>query len=267
MISASIDRCKLLAYVSQSLHKAYVIPVAKVCNARCVFCATDVYDPRADNEMMPPVGLGEVAELLTSMGVARFEVTGGGEPTLHPNLVTLIAQLRLANSAAQIKLYTNGARWKSIPLVDEVNISRVAWDPDQNQRVMKIRGGSPDLTVLIPRLRALGVQRIRLSTPIIRGGVTSATRAENMLEMTRGLVDSVVFRPLYPATPGREMLETEWDSRSMQSEVSELGRKFPDLTVELDAEGCFRSSQLILASDLALYRNWSLSEFAPGWSV
>lgn len=249
----------LTAYVKDALSKAYILPVAKVCNAACVFCATDIYDPATPQEMMKLDELPAALALLASAGVCRFEITGGGEPTLHPGIADIIAQVR-ESSNGHIKLYSNAARLPRGEMIDELNISRCAVDPIKNQQLMQIRPRSMPLDENIERARALGYKRIRLSVPILKGGVESLSDALDFVDVAASLVEGVVFRPLYPATPNRDRYDLDhldtvgWlEALSSSSVVRESG-----LDVEVDVEGCFRASQLILASDLGLYRDWSL---------
>ncbi|MFE9188394.1 radical SAM protein [Micromonospora sp. NPDC007208] len=260
-ISRAPDQdASLSEYVEAALGKCYVIPVAKVCNAACVFCATEVYNPKNEIEVMDESNLAPIASTLVSAGVTRFEVTGGGEPTLHPRLAGILASLQ--GTGAMIKLYSNGARLPVGTHVDELNISRCSIDPEQNQQLMRLRQGSEDIRVVVGRARDHGFRRIRLSVPIIRGGVETLPDALSFMDYCGDIVDAIVFRPLYPATPDK----TNRDPLSGDTWLGlmpEFHKAGTTVEIEVDQEGCFRASQLILSSDLRLFKEWTLTVPAP----
>jgi MoaA/NifB/PqqE/SkfB family radical SAM enzyme len=204
-------------------------------------------------------GLSAKIEELSLAGVKRYEITGDGEPTLHPALNEIISTIR-ANSNTYIKLYSNGRRLPHGAAVDELNISRAAFDAKQNQAIMRYRGASPSVEEIVESARAIGYTRIRLSVPIIKGGIDTLERALHFLNAVCDQVDGVVFRPLYPATPERIIRDPSVDTSKWEHFLTaEMLSRKPSCTVEVDSEGCFRASQLILASDLEIYSNWSLS--------
>jgi MoaA/NifB/PqqE/SkfB family radical SAM enzyme len=263
-VTAMHDIDQLKAYVDIAGRKAYLIPVKKACNARCWFCATSVYNPRASEEMLATTRLPQVLELLDIGGVERIEVTGGGEPTLHADLAGICRLVTEYLPESKIKLYTNAARARDIPLVDEVNVSRVSWDSETNQRIMGIAGGSPDLKEVARIVRACGTERLRLSVPLMRGGVEDWDSLQSMARRAEGVFDGIVFRPLYPATPQRTVLEPAGSSSWWRESIDRLSNEGLCLEVELDELGCYRSAQVILASDGRLYSDWSMSRYVPG---
>lgn len=249
----------LASYLAESSHKCYIVPVAVRCNARCTFCATHEYKPRTQTEFMDSRGVEPRISRLVAAGAARFEVTGGGEPTLHSDLGSIICSIRRAGGQ-YIKLYTNCARLPGGLAVDELNISRAHFDPDKNQKIMHIAGGSEGLAATVARVREGGYQNIRLSVPLVHGGIDSPEEARAFVRNAAGLVEAIVFRPLYPATPNRESILPDVPGHLWQQRIEEFAHEFRgSLVVEFDAVGCFRSSQAILASDLRLYGDWSLS--------
>jgi len=249
----------LASHLAESSRKCYIVPVAMRCNARCTFCATHEYKPRAQTEFMDAQGVESRISRLVAAGAVRFEVTGGGEPTLHSDLGSIICSIRRAGGQ-YIKLYTNCSRLPGGLAVDELNISRAHFDPDRNQKIMHIAGGSESLAATVTRARGGGYRNIRLSVPLVHGGIDSPEEASAFVRSAAGLVGAVVFRPLYPATPDRESILPDVPAHLWQRRIEELADEFREsLVVEFDAVGCFRGSQAILASDLRLYGDWSLS--------
>jgi hypothetical protein len=125
---------------------------------------------------------------------------------------------------------------------------------------MKLLGGSPDLIEQLSGFRRMGYDRIKLSVPLVRGGVESLDDATELVRRVSPLIDSVVFRPMYPATPRRDLLAADIeDAWQWQTALRDL-ESVVECKVEFDAEGCFRSAQLILAADGSLYSDWSLRQ-------
>lgn len=243
--------------VRQAAEKLYIVPVATACNAACIFCATTTYAPPAKPEMAAVERVLASAGVAADLGVNRFEITGGGEPSLHPRLGFLIGELRRRHPASRIKIYTNGSRvGQYLRYVDDVVISRCAVDPAENQRLMRIVGGSPKLSLMVESIRAVTDARIRLSVPLVRGGVDTAHRAVNMALLCRDLVDGLVLRPLYPATPGLKTLDPSIDLSVLRHSLMCAG--FDDGVVEIDEWGCFRAHSIILGADGNFYGDWGM---------
>lgn len=245
--------------VRQAAGKLYIVPVATACNAACVFCATTTYAPPTNPEMAAVERLLASAGVVAQLGVNRFEITGGGEPSLHPSLGLLVRELRRRYPESRIKIYTNGSRvGQYLRYVDDVVISRCAVDPAENQELMRIAGGSPGLSLLVDSIRAITDARVRLSVPLLRGGIDSADRAVSMARQCMGLVDGLVLRPLYPATPGLDALDPRIDLSLLRKSLESAG--FDDDYVEIDQWGCFRARSIILGADGKLYGDWRMTE-------
>lgn len=252
-------------YVDACNNKAYLVPVSIACNARCVFCATTTYSPITNVSLIDTdLALATIDSLICHR-VRRVEITGGGEPSLHPQLGELIRLIKTHAGQCVVKVYTNGKKLEHLHQADEVNVSRLVWDADDNQRGMHITGGSPDLLKVSSYLRDHGVRRLRLSVPILKGFIDNLDAAEKLVEESVGHFDAIVLRPLYPATPRREMLHDqrspEWWSEGLAGLREAYGE---DIELEFDEVGCFRSEQLIVGADLSAYSDWSLKTHAPG---
>src|SRR5207302_1934609 len=100
--------------ISAARRKCYILPVARVCNARCSFCATREYAPAVATEFLKPDArdLRILLASLVSNGVNTFEVTGGGVPTLHTEIRALLRVLR-GLGPTRLRLYTNGSRLRA----------------------------------------------------------------------------------------------------------------------------------------------------------
>jgi molybdenum cofactor biosynthesis enzyme MoaA len=226
--------------------KCYVLPVKSACNAHCKFCATISYGSHLKKELMlPNSGFDVIARKLGRAGVKRYEITGGGEPTLNPHLATIVSKLRSEADASYIKLYTNGQRVPKVSSVDEVNISRVHWSDQINERFMKFRQPIKPIREIAAAYKSMGVFTVRLSVPLIEGAIDSVEKAMELIDITSPYIDRYVFRPLYDNTPDKDLQRIDFDIHHARAEV------------DRDACGDMRGNP-IWAPDHRLYVNWTL---------
>jgi len=176
-------------------HRCYVYPVKEVCNADCDFCfVKELKSPvfLSQPEMLSLKALVAVAHNLNVHGITEVEITGGGEPMLHPRLQEVID---LVGRGRKVKLYTNGMRLRPLSGIDELNISRCHWDTARNNEIYHTRRPT-DLGDVLRYYRPL-VGSIRVQVVLLRGYVDSP---ETMLEFVKrygDMVDTFMFRTLF----------------------------------------------------------------------
>ena len=116
--------------------KLYVLPVEKACNASCQWCITD-FRETAKKELLAVADLEEKLAKLPTL--EKIEITGGGEPLLHPQLDRI---LRTCVLRAPTMIYTNGAlldrKAPQLRGVYQVAISRAHYGDHENARIMDI---------------------------------------------------------------------------------------------------------------------------------
>lgn len=226
--------------------KCYVLPIALACNADCVFCVSKTYGlEKVGSVMLVDDAFDDTLAELGKRDVSRFEITGGGEPTLHKHLDRIIQKIYELDDGVFIKLYTNGVKLVRIGMIDEINISRVHWDNEVNDRYMRFRKPSMSLERVSEWYRKTGAKTIRLSIPLIPGVIDSREKVLEFVSRTERFVDRYVCRPLYPFTP-----------------LEEFGRVDISLDhhlIEVDLEACADNrSNLIWSTDHTLYRSWQM---------
>ena len=81
------------------------ISITDRCNFRCVYCMDpDVrFMPRA--ELLSVDEIARLARLAAAFGITRIRITGG-EPTVHPDLTSIIAAV--AQTGVHVAMTTNG---------------------------------------------------------------------------------------------------------------------------------------------------------------
>jgi cyclic pyranopterin phosphate synthase len=113
------------------------ISITDRCNFRCVYCM-----PLEGLEWMPKAEIltyeeiTDVVRQLAPLGLRRLRLTGG-EPTIRPDLATLIRMLKAIPGIEDIALSTNGVKLPELSGemreagLDRVNISADSLRPDR----------------------------------------------------------------------------------------------------------------------------------------
>ena len=227
------------------MEKCYVIPTQNSCNADCKFCISKVrnYD-KFPNMLEVDKTFTDNLHLLKNRGVNRFEITGGGEALLNRNIEGIVNAIKSIIPNSYIKLYTNGRILKNIHGINELNISVASLDSDINNRIM----GNNDKLTLIEKLDWFRkyYPKIRLSVPIMKGGIDTKEKLDDLIKNTEVYVSEYVIRTLYPHSPNMD------DYVNFEYERS-------NVIFERD-NGVDDFDGIILWSDGKLYSDWTLTK-------
>ncbi len=150
------------------------ISVTDRCNFRCQYCMPLEglpWLPKAD--ILRYEEIADVVRQLAPMGLRRLRITGG-EPTIRPQLATLVRMLRDIPGIEDIALSTNGVKLPTMAAelaeagLDRVNISADSLRPD---RVVKIarRDLHFDLVASARAAQAAGLGPIKINVVVMRG--------------------------------------------------------------------------------------------------
>jgi cyclic pyranopterin phosphate synthase len=144
------------------------------CNFRCVYCMPAVgmqFLPRP--ELLTNDELLLVVRAAAAAGFQKIRLTGG-EPTLRPDLVELVREIKATPGIEHIALTTNGLRLGKLaqPLkdagLDRVNVSIDTLDPQKFRQMT--RGGKLDLVWEgIAEADRVGLRPIKLNAVVVRG--------------------------------------------------------------------------------------------------
>jgi GTP 3',8-cyclase len=146
------------------------VSLTRACNFGCTYCAADG-KPVADNQHTSVATFCDwIQRLLAHVPIANIRLTGG-EPTLYPELVELVASLVVITDA-EISMTTNGYAMASLALslreagLTSVNISLDAANPE----IFAAMGGRSYAAVIagIEASGAVGL-RVKLNATIMRG--------------------------------------------------------------------------------------------------
>lgn len=115
----------------------------------------------------------EVVRQLAPLGLRRLRITGG-EPTVRPDLPTLIRELRAVPGIEDIALSTNGVKLPEMAQVlrdaglDRVNMSSDSLRPDRIAEIAR-RNLSFDPIVAATAATKAGLDPIKINVVVIRG--------------------------------------------------------------------------------------------------
>ncbi|HNP70779.1 MAG TPA: GTP 3',8-cyclase MoaA [Kouleothrix sp.] len=144
------------------------------CNFRCVYCMPAVgmqFVPRP--ELLTSDELLLVVRAAAAAGFRKIRLTGG-EPTLRPDLVEIVAAIKATPGIEHIALTTNALRLGKLaqPLkdagLDRVNISIDTLDPQKFRQIT--RGGRLEMVWEgIAAADRVGLHPIKLNAVVVRG--------------------------------------------------------------------------------------------------
>ena len=169
------------------------ISVTDRCNFRCVYCMPEAgldWLPKA--EILSYEELLEVVRQLAPLGLRRLRITGG-EPTIRPELTTLIRMLRRVPEIEDISLSTNGvklpamARELAAAGLDRVNMSTDSLRPDRIAAIARRSLGFDPVVSAVAALEA-GLEPVKLNVVVMRG-----INDDEILDFARLTID----RPLH----------------------------------------------------------------------
>ncbi len=184
------------------------ISVTDRCNFRCQYCMPLEglpWLPKA--EILRYEEIADVVRQLAPMGLRRLRITGG-EPTIRPQLATLVRMLRDIPGIEDIALSTNGVKLPTMSAelaeagLDRVNISADSLRPD---RVVKIarRDLHFDLVASARAAQAAGLGPIKINVVVMRG--INDDEIADFAALTRDNPWHVRFIELMPVGELREL--------------------------------------------------------------
>jgi GTP 3',8-cyclase len=150
------------------------ISVTDRCNFRCQYCMPLEglpWLPKAD--ILSYEEIRDVVTQLAPMGLRRVRLTGG-EPTIRPELATLVRMLRAVPAVEDIALSTNGVKLPALAAeladagLDRVNISADSLRPERIAAIARRNLGF-EPSVAASAAQAAGLSPIKLNMVVMRG--------------------------------------------------------------------------------------------------
>lgn len=208
------------------------ISVTDRCNFRCVYCMPVdglPWLPKAD--ILTYEEITAIVRQLAPLGLRRLRITGG-EPTIRPDLVTLVRLLRSVPGIEDISLSTNGVKLPDLakPLreagLDRVNMSADSLKPERISAIARRNLGF-EPCVAARAAQEAGLDPIKLNMVVLRG-----INDDEVEDFARLTIDNPWHVRFIELMPVGDMRELTWDhvvaSEEILERISALGALTPD---------------------------------------
>ncbi len=212
------------------------ISVTDRCNFRCQYCMPLEGLPwLPKQEILRYEEIAEIVRQLAPLGLRRLRITGG-EPTIRPQLASLVRMLRAIPGVEDIALSTNGVKLPEMatPLrdagLDRVNISADSMRPDRVVAIAR-RDLGFDLVRSALAAEAAGLSPIKINVVVMRG--INDDEVADFAALTRSHPWHVRFIELMPVG---ELRELTWDHVVPSDEVLRRVRAMGDLEPDAGPE-------------------------------
>ena len=150
------------------------ISVTDRCNFRCVYCMpVEGLDWLPKKDILSYEEIAEVVRQLAPLGLRRLRITGG-EPTIRPDLVSLVRMLRDISDIEDIALSTNGVKLLTLSApLKEAGLDRVNMSADslRDDRIIAIARRNLGLAPVAAAQAAedAGLGPIKINVVVMRG--------------------------------------------------------------------------------------------------
>lgn len=242
--------------------KLYIIPLQATCNAKCVFCITKYKKETCFGDKLDLKDMRKVKDLETD----KIEITGGGEPLLHPDIEKII---EISARKAPTQMYTNGALMRRLKKKTARKLSRLCLSRSHhldwvNEKIMGIKY---DLKTIKEVSNEVPV---KLSVVACRSGIATAKDLEEYVRWGKkelGVGEVVVrqmFEFSYPPEVAREEIKVEklFSTFKGKCPMTGLVNENPVLMikgvkVEFEQEVCAcQVDNLVLRPNGVIYQGW-----------
>ena len=203
------------------------ISITDRCNFRCQYCMPVEglpWLPKAD--ILRYEEIAEIVRQLAPMGLRRLRITGG-EPTIRPELASLIRQLKAVEGIEDIALSTNGVKLPQLAAelaaagLDRVNISADSLRPERVVEIAR-RDLGFDLVTAARAAQDAGLGPVKINMVVMRG--INDDEVVDFAALTREYPWHVRFIELMPVGELRELTsEHVVPSTEILSQVQRLG--------------------------------------------
>jgi len=168
------------------------------CNARCPYCISKMTGIRKMGFKLPPANwrnFHKACRLAQVNDVSTVLITGKGEPTLYPALITEFLERLRKYDFPLTEIQTNGlslagdkydshlARWFELGL-STIAVSIVHYEDAKNRAVFTPNGAYPGLDPLVRKLHAFGYS-VRLSCILMRRHIDSPGEVSRLADFAR----------------------------------------------------------------------------------
>jgi|WetSurMetagenome_2_1015567.scaffolds.fasta_scaffold70102_2 MoaA/NifB/PqqE/SkfB family radical SAM enzyme len=244
--------------------KAYITPIENSCNAHCTFCITR---SKKETKFGHILDIADLEKLEKLTNIDCFEISGGGEPLLHPQINQILAWCTQRKPTI---LYTNGSLIKHLDLktvqkLRKLTISQHHYSPTGRQLVMGVPLDSQTLTQFI----TAGV-KVRFTLVLVKNGIGTVAELEKYLDWARSLgVQEVQVRQLFDFDYGQKIQDNFVATKKVLSDLCTLHHlpvkkgkyqtfNWKGLSVEFEGAKCACTDGVPnLRANGLLYQGWT----------
>ena len=179
-------------YAIEPMHDSYGrrinylrISLTDACNLRCVYCMPEHMKFRPRHELMSDEEILYLVRVGASLGVNKIRLTGG-EPSIRPGVVDLVAEIARTQGIQDLAMTTNGllldklARPLAAAGLKRVNIS-IDTINGERFRTLTRWGNIDDVWRSIRAAEEAGLRPIKLNAVVVRG----FNDGQDMIDMAR----------------------------------------------------------------------------------
>jgi cyclic pyranopterin phosphate synthase len=208
------------------------ISVTDRCNFRCAYCMPLEglpWLPRED--ILSYEEITEIVRQLAPLGVSRLRITGG-EPTIRPQLATLVAMLRAVPGIEDIALSTNGVKLPAMAAelkaagLDRVNMSADSLRPERIAAIARRSLAFSPLDAASAAEHA-GLGPVKINTVVMRG-----INDDELEDFARLTIDHPWHVRFIELMPVGEMASLTFEhvvpSDEILARLSSIGELLPD---------------------------------------
>ncbi len=149
------------------------ISVTDHCNLRCIYCMPEDIQFRPKQDLLTSDEIIRLANIFASMGVDKIRLTGG-EPTVHPDIVRIVKEIRAIPTIKWITMTTNGVRLENLALplheagLNRVNISLDTTDRETFKKIT-LRDHLDHVMAGIQAAESANLTPVKLNAVIVKG--------------------------------------------------------------------------------------------------
>ena len=152
------------------------ISITDACNFACIYCHREGIEPGPSGRQerqMKPEELGRIARVAVQLGITKLKLTGG-EPTLRPDVVDVVAELGAVEGVEDLSMTTNGSRLADLAHeLAEAGLNRVniSLDTLRPERFKLITGRDclDDVLAGVEAALDAGLRPVKLNMVLLRG--------------------------------------------------------------------------------------------------
>ena len=195
------------------------ISVTDRCNFRCTYCMPlDGLPWLPKSDILSYEEIVEVVTQLAPLGLRRIRLTGG-EPTIRPQLATLVAQLRAVRGVSDISLSTNGVKLPELAQslrdagLDRINMSADSLRADRIVSIAR-RSFAFNPVVSLRAAEDAGLSPIKVNVVVMRG-----VNDDEIIDFARLTLERPWHIRFIELMPVGEMRDLTWEHVVPTSEI------------------------------------------------